>query len=278
LEDAKARRGLLAKELEGTQQVVVTEAGGGVGYDTHAALRAAEARLRELQQTYTDAYPDVIAAKREVAALRKTDSAPAPLAGAKSEPNPVYEQLKVRLVETDALIESLQRQIDDATRERSRLEEIARGAPNLEARYLNLNRDYDVLRKNYDELLGRREGMRIATAAQVRASNVKMVIIDPPQVPQAPVAPARVLLSIGVLFAGLAAGVGVVGAMMTLDQSFHTIVDLRTLGRPVIGAISLAALPPTVAMRLRHVAVFGSSLGLLLVVLGGVLLHFTQRL
>jgi polysaccharide chain length determinant protein (PEP-CTERM system associated) len=278
LADAKARRVLLAKELDGTQQELVTEAGGGPGPDTHASLRDAEARLRELQQTYTDAYPEVIAAKRDIAALKKMDSGPAAVTGAKSEPNPVYEQLKLRLVETDALIESLQRQIDDATHERDRLEAIAHGAPNLEARYLNLNRDYDVLRKNYDELLGRREGMRIATAAQVRASNVKMVIIDPPQVPQAPVAPERVLLAIGVLFAGLAAGVGVVGAMMTLDQSFHSVVDLRTMGRPVIGAISLAALPPTVAMRLRHVAVFGSSLGLLLVVLGGVLLHFTQRI
>jgi hypothetical protein len=135
-----------------------------------------------------------------------------------------------------------------------------------------------VLRKNYDELLARREGMRIAEAAQVRASNVKMVIIDPPQVPQVPVAPARILLSFGVLFAGLAAGVGVVIAMMTLDTSFHSIVDLRAMGRPVLGAISLAALPPTLAMRLRSGAIFGSALGALVVVLGGFLLHFSQRI
>jgi len=118
----------------------------------------------------------------------------------------------------------------------------------------------------------------IAAAAQVRASNVKMVIIDPPQVPQVPVAPARILLSIGVLITGLAAGVGVVIAMMTLDTSFHSIVDLRAMGRPVLGAISLAALPPTLAMRLRSAAIFGSAIGGLVVVLGGVLLHYSQRI
>ncbi len=281
LADAKSRRVLLARELATTPVVVVTEAGGvggGGTYDPHAALRAAEQKLRDLQQVYTDAYPEVISQKHLVDSLRKSDVAPTVASGGKSAPNPVYEQLKLRLVEADALIDSLQRQIDDATRERTRLDGIAHGAPNLEARYINLNRDYDVLRKNYDELLARREGMRIATAAQVRASNVKMVIIDPPQVPQRPVAPARIVLSIGVLLAGLAAGVGVIGGMMTLDQSFHNVIDLRAMGRPVIGAISLAALPPTIAMRLRHAAVFGSAIGLLVVVLGGVLLHYTQRI
>ena len=276
--DARTRRALLARELTTTSPLVVTESSPGSGYDNHAALRAAEAKLRELQQIYTDAYPEVISQRHVVESLRSGEGAPAAVAGGKSAPNPVYEQLKLRLIETDALIGSLQRQIDDATHERDRLDGVAHGAPNLEARYINLNRDYDVLRKNYDELLARREGMRIATAAQVRASNVKMVIIDPPLVPQTPVAPPRILLSIGVLLAGLAGGASVIAAMIALDQSFHTTIDLRAMGRPVIGAISLAALPPTMATRLRNAAAFGSAVGLLVVALGGVLLHYTQRI
>jgi polysaccharide chain length determinant protein (PEP-CTERM system associated) len=276
LEDARSRRIILARTMAQTPAMMQTEGGGG--YDSHSALRAAETRLRELRQVYTDAYPEVISQKRVVENLQKAGGDAGAGDGGKSVPNPVFEQLKLRLVETDALVNSLVRQIEDAERERDRLSAIAHGEPNLEARYLNLNRDYDVLRKNYDELLARREGMRIAEAAQVRASNVKMVIIDPPQVPQVPVAPARILLSFGVLFAGLAAGVGVVIAMMTLDTSFHSIVDLRAMGRPVLGAISLAALPPTLAMRLRSGAIFGSALGALVVVLGGFLLHFSQRI
>ena len=127
-------------------------------------------------------------------------------------------------------------------------------------------------------MLARREGLRIATAAQVRASKVKRVIIDPPLVPRAPVAPARMLLSSGALVAGLAAGAGVIVAWLMLDQSFHSILDLRTTGLPVIGAISLAALPLTLRGRLRQVATFGSVGGLLLVAFGGVLLHYAQRI
>ncbi len=277
--DAKSHGALLAKQLSMTAPTVTTEAATNGGVEPHSELRAAEAKLRELQQVYTDAYPEVVTQKRTVENLRKSGSSTAsPSYGGRSISNPVYEQLTLKNVENQALVESLKRQLEDATAERNRLQTIAQNVPGLEAKYVDLNRDYDVLRKNYDELLARREGMRIATAAQVRASNVKMVIIDPPQVPQRPVAPARVLLSIGVLLAGLAAGVGVVGAMIALDQSFHSIIDLRAMGRPVIGAISLAALPPTIAMRLRHAAVFGSAIGLLVVVLGGVLLHYTQRI
>jgi polysaccharide chain length determinant protein (PEP-CTERM system associated) len=278
LADARSRRILLARSMAGTPAMVTTDSSGG-GYDTRSALHAAEAKLRELQQVYTDAYPEVMSQKRVVANLRASGAGDqAPSGGStRSAPNPVFEQLKLRLIETDGLIDSLTRQIEDAQSERDRLFAIARGEPNLEARYLNLNRDYDVLRKNYDELLARREGMRIATAAQVTSSNVKLVIIDPPQVPRVPVAPLRVPMAIGVLVAGLLAGVGVVVAMMTLDQSFHTIVDLRAMGRPVLGAISLAALPPTLASRLRSAAIFGSALGGLVVVLGGVLLHFSQQ-
>ncbi len=276
--DARTRRALLARELATTPPLVVTEAASNGSSDPKAALRAAEIKLRELQQIYTDAYPEVVTQKRLVDKLRSTEGGPATSSGGRSAPNPVYEDLKLRVVETDALIGSLQRQIDDATHERDRLDGIAHGAPNLEARYLNLNRDYDVLRKNYDELLARREGMRIATAAQVRASNVKMVIIDPPLVPQTPVAPARILLSIAVLLASLAGGCGVVAAMIGLDQSFHSTIDLRVMGRPIIGAISLACVPPTIMTRVRHAAIFGSTIGLLLVVLGGVLLRYTQRI
>jgi polysaccharide chain length determinant protein (PEP-CTERM system associated) len=279
LEDARSRRIILARTMASTPAMVETEGGAG-GVDTHSALRAAQTRLRELRQVYTDAYPEVQSQQRTVETLEKAgnESASGGGGGGRSVPNPVFEQLKLRLVETDSLVNSLVRQIEDAQRERDRLSSIAHGEPNLEARYLNLNRDYDVLRKDYDELLQRREGMRIAAAAQVRASNVKMVIIDPPQVPQVPVAPARILLAFGVLFTGLAAGVGVVIALLTLDTSFHSIVDLRAMGRPVLGAISLAALPPTLAARLRSAAIFGSALGGLVVVLGAFLLHFSQRI
>ncbi len=71
--------------------------------------------------------------------------------------------------------------MDDATHERDRLEQIARSVPGLQAQYVNLDRDYDVVRKNYDALIARREEMRLAEAANNTAEKVKLQIVDPPQ-------------------------------------------------------------------------------------------------
>ena len=274
LADAKVRRTLIAAQLATTQ---ASFGAGGPAGDPNQSLRAAEDKLRELKQIYTDQFPEVLNQQKLVDSLRASPPKNTVLdSTGKEHPtaNPVYEQFKVQLVETDSQIQSIQRQIEDAKSEEERLDKIAKGVPELEAQYINLNRDYDVVRKNYDELVARREGMRISDAAQKKASNIKLVIIDPPTVPRLPVAPNRVLLSVGVLLAGLGAGIGVVGALLAFDQSFHTLTDLRAMGLPVIGSVSLAALPPTLGERLRQIGTFGGALALLGLALGGVLLHF----
>ena len=263
--DAIAKRGALAHELSVTPQLVVTETeGGGPGGVSGAfRLRDAERTLQELRLRYTEQHPDVVSQRDLVAAIRsgavassEPSATPRDSPRNRSVPNPIFEQLKVRNVENDSVVASLQRQILDATRERDRLEEIARGAPQLQADYANVNRDYEVLRKNYDDLLARRESMRISSAAEADGDKVKVQVIDPPQVPQNPVAPRRVVLMSAVLTAGLGAGVGLALLLVQMDQSFHTIEDLREMGFPVVGGVCLIGDAVPLGRRIMTVGVF----------------------
>jgi hypothetical protein len=176
-------------------------------------------------------------------------------------PNPVYEQLKVRMFESESSLASLQRQLADATRERDRMDEMARSAPGLQAEYINLNRDYDVLTTNYKELLSRREEMRMAQAADANADKIKIQVIDPPQVPQNPVAPRRAMLLSAVLAIGVGGGAALAILLVQFDQSFHTIDELRDLGLPVAGGISLLNVAVT---RGRLASAFAFSMALVL--------------
>ena len=249
LEDAQAKRDMLNKELATTPALLATEALGGPG--GNAALATAEEHLAELRMQYTDQSPDVIAQKRLVDGIRSGKipsgiAAPAPVshgsaAATRSLPNPVYEQLKVGQVNNDAWIASLTRQVAEARAERDRLETMAHNAPGLDADYTQLNRDYDVIRKNYEELLGRREAMRIGQAADNDAEKIRTQIVDPPQAPSTPVAPKRILLIFGVLVAAIAGGGGLAFVLLTFDQCFHTQDDLRTMGLAVAGSVSLLA-------------------------------------
>ena len=185
--------------------------------------------------------------------------------------------MKTRVVDNESVITSLTRQANDATKERDRLETIARSAPQLQADYANVNRDYDVVRKNYDDLLARRESMRISSAADAESDKVRVQIIDPPQVPQNPIAPKRTLLLTGVLAGGLAAGAGLAFLLVQLDQSFHSIDDLRDLGFPVVGGVSMLVVAVPLARRVLQLGMFAAAVALPFVFYSGLLVRLLKQ-
>lgn len=283
--DAIARRQSLAHELSTTPQLVVTETDGSGpgGASGPSRLREAERTLQELRLRYTDQNPDVVAQRNLVAAIRSggassNEPSGTPRTGPRSRsvPNPVFELLKGRNVENDSAVASLQRQTQDATRERDRLEEIARGAPQLQADFANVNRDYEVLRRNYDDLLARRESMRISSAAEADGDKVKIQVIDPPQIPQNPVAPKRVLLVSGVLAAGLAAGIGLALLLVQMDQSFHTVEDLRDMGFLVVGGVSFLGETVSLGRRVLTVGVFALAVSVPVICYTGLLMRLVK--
>ncbi len=264
LADAQARRLVLGQELAATAATVSSR--------PQNVPSRPRGRGRARPTTLTDQHPDVIRQQELVETLRHGGGGgPGRPARSRSEPNMVYQQLKVMLVTSDSDISSLTRQVADARSECARLERIARDVPTVQVQSSNLNRDYDVLRKNYEELLARRESMRLSDAADTEADKVKVEVIDPPQVPQIPVSPRRPLLLSFVLLAGLGSGVGSVLLLGRLDRSFRSIKDLRALGYAVAGSISLLAV--TSGRRSGRVGIAGAfvAVGLLCLAYGGLI-------
>jgi uncharacterized protein involved in exopolysaccharide biosynthesis len=238
----------------------------------------------------TPQHPDVIAQKKLIEVLKASpdgaapavdpgtkgaSAAPAPRNGDRSVPNPVYEQLKVKLVDADSNVSSLQRQRGAVVDLLQRLEKVQREQPGLLAEYQNMDRDYGVLRKNYEELLGRLQSANIAQAADTQADKVKLQIVDPPEVPRLPAAPNRMLLVSGVLLAGLGCGAAIPILLGQLDRSYATVDDLRNLGLPVLGGISVLGRPPLfqrVMVGLR----FSAAIVALVVVYGGLMVHILR--
>jgi polysaccharide chain length determinant protein (PEP-CTERM system associated) len=276
LQDAKARRDLLQQQLATTPATMAeAQAAVGGGGGGNPRLAEAERALRELRLRYTDQHPDVVAQRSIIAELRASGGggggaprAATPTTPRGGQPNPLHEQLKLRLVDSDAQVSSLERQVRDTQVEVERLETLARTAPMVIAESENMDRDYQVLRKNYEELLARRESLQIAGAARTDAERVRLEVVDPPTVPQIPSGPNRLLFASGVLAAGLGAGVVLVFLLIQLDRGFYTIHDLRGLGLPVLGGVS-SANPPK--RQVFAGVVFAGGFAMLLLAFGGVL-------
>lgn len=277
LEDAKTRRGMLQVQVEGTRPIAAPAAAPvTIAPSDPNRLADAERGLRELLLRFTDQHPDVIAARRMIAELRAAGAGNPTRAAAAAAASPqaqersaaVHEALKIRVLEFDALLASLERQIREEEAEMARLETTARSAIQLQADLQNLDRDYEVLRKNYEELLERRESVQIAGAARTGADRLRLDIVDAPQIPNVPAGPNRLIFSIGVLIAGLGVGATLALLFAQLDSSFYNLHDLRRIGLPVLGGVSTLVPPPR---QTPAMIVFAGGLALLLVVFSGVM-------
>jgi polysaccharide chain length determinant protein (PEP-CTERM system associated) len=297
LQDALISRDALKQEVENTPPMLVVESGGPNGLGSpfgppvKTRLQEADDQLRMMLLKDTEKHPDVVAQRKLIESLRNApkdtptpaESAAKDTAGRdaaanvmrRSVPNAVYDQLKVKLIDADTNVISLQRQRDDAARYRDRLEKVQREQPGLIAEYQNMDRDYTVLRRNYEELLGRLQSANIAQAADTQADKVKLQIIDPPEIPRLPVAPNRLLLVTGVLLGGLGTGAGLTVLFSQLDRSFSSVDALRVLGLPVLGGISVLGLIP---FRQRLIAVlrFSAAVAVLVGIYGGLVIHILR--
>jgi polysaccharide chain length determinant protein (PEP-CTERM system associated) len=239
ISDATAKSGVLQDELRTIPPVIRDTGGAG---SPQAQLAAAQEKLAQLRLQYTDQHPDVIAQRHVVDWLKKHASEAPAAATSRAPtvvPNPVYTQVHLQILESRATISVLEAQLRKARADLARMEALARAAPKVGAEYRDLERGYDVLHKNYDELLARRQQSNITEAADTEGDKVRLRVVDPPEISRIPVAPPRLMLISAVLAAGLGAGVALAVLLGQLDRSIWDLGRLGELGHPVLGGISI---------------------------------------
>lgn len=266
------------------QPQVVVNAGGLARTPLEQRVQELEKSLDSMLTQYTEQHPDVISTRRvlnklraELEAEQKQKAAEGSGGGTPkaSIPNPVYEQVKLRLVDADSQVVARQRKVEQAKEEVERFSKLAATAPEVEAKLTSLNRDYDVIKRNYEQLLARRESAKIAQAVDAE-TDIQFRIVDPPEVPTVPIGPNRKLFMAIVLVAALGSGVALAYLLSQLDVSFATMASLReAFGLPVLGAVSVIAFKQRRWRALETVA-FAACLVALTALFGGVMLSEAQ--
>ncbi len=249
LNDAIAERDSLQKQLDGQPKFIasptpatVPKGRAGLSISPRTRLVQLQVQLDAAKATMTDAHPVVIALKHQIALV---SAKIAKMAAMKQTPafpgmvtNPVYQDLTIKLSDKNVGIAELRQRLADADKDLEALEEEARQAPGIAAEYINLDRDYDVVKKNYEDLLQRREAAEIGENAERKGHELIVKTIDPPEVPTLPAGPNRMLLVSIVLVAGIGAGIGLAFVLSEMDTSFNTTTSLQIFPFPVLGSIA----------------------------------------
>ncbi|HJU24090.1 MAG TPA: XrtA system polysaccharide chain length determinant [Casimicrobiaceae bacterium] len=278
LESAEQSRDSYKRQLAGETPIYVPEANdasadnGGVTLEIDSRISALKRDLDTLLRKYTEEHPDVIATRRlisqleaqrktELDARRKAMAAEAPHAQNPMDQNPVFQQLRISLADSEAAVASSRAKLAGLQSQFQQLKAQAQLVPQIEAEYTQLNRDYDVQKRTYQSLVSRRESATMGKDVQDTGA-VQFKIIDPPRVSPQPVAPNRLAL-LG-LVAALSLGAGLFASLIA-SQMMPTFHDARTLRditkRPILGMVSMLPSEALRRARRRGAWLFAGGLG-----------------
>lgn len=278
LKAAEQSRDALRRELSGETAVLLPDlnampAGVPLTPELDARLDTQRKQLDELLRRYTDLHPDVVATRKliarleeqkqqEIEARRKAEAAQPPRPNVA---NPATQQTRLALAEAEATVAALRVRVGDTQSRLAQMRGSATRVPEIETELKQLNRDYEIVRRNYEALVSQREkAMMSEEIDSTRLANFR--VIDPPRTSDKPVFPNRLVLAplvlLGALAAGLVACFLVVQLMPTVDSS----AALRALtARPVLGSVSMLQTPAQLLHAKRSTWAFGSGLGVLIV-------------
>ena len=154
-------------------------------------------------------------------------------------PSPVHEQIKLQIVQQEATIAALQRRLAKEREEAEKWSNMAGLIPRVEAELTRLDRDYEIVKRNYEQLRERKESAKLAQDLETKAQKVQFRVIDPPKVPIKPSGPNRPLFLTIVLLAGVAGGIGFAFVLVQINSTFTNIQALREkFTLPVLGSVS----------------------------------------
>lgn len=251
LSAAEQTREAYRRELSGENPQLPTDSAAAVPSEVDARLESQKKVLDELLRRFTDEHPDVVSARRVIAQLevqkrRESEEKAIAISGSgQARPlgatSPIYQKIRVALAEAEAQLASIRSQLNQKEARLTQIRAAAGRIPQVEAELAQLNRDYDIINKNYQALVTRRESASLGVKLDESSRLADFRIVEPPHVSEKPVFPSR--LHVAVL-AALLVIAAAVAAPLGLDFMFPKFKDAAALqtatGRPVLGSIALA--------------------------------------
>ncbi len=180
-------------------------------------LENARAQLADLQARYTDDHPDIKKLKETIAGLEKLKKNMGAEAKEKLDTNtasPSQVQAMTPLVQLQSQIKINKMELQSSSEKIQQLEQAAQmyqarlnATPAVEAEMSDMMRDFGNMKKDYVDLLAKKQESSLATSLERQQQGAQFRVIDPPSLPDKPAFPDRFKFSLAAIGVGLALAV-----------------------------------------------------------------------
>jgi polysaccharide chain length determinant protein (PEP-CTERM system associated) len=279
--EAEQARNAIKRQIAGDDPAPVTSTDAAA--DPADANPELDARIQGLNKQldtwrlqYTEAHPDIVAAKRLIAQLEARKKEEAKKHKRNGDPganySPMLQQMNVALSVAEARVASLRARVDEYNARMGRMRSQSTSAPEVEAQLAQLNRDYQVNHDNYQKLVERREAAKLSGDLSSATDMLTFRVIDPPTVPLTPSGPNRPRLFSLVFVGALVAGLVVALLMSQVRPTFLSQAALREVtGVPILGSIGMNWTTEQKVRRRRRLYAMAASVLALFTAYGGVM-------
>jgi polysaccharide chain length determinant protein (PEP-CTERM system associated) len=222
IKSAKDDYRFLEIELSAIKAGVANSPGQTVPTTPEQALTMAEAELMNLQSRYSDSHPDIKRQRKQIEEL-KAQLAETPADGQAGSLEATGQSIDVsrvraRMASMSDQIGSLEKQLTRLKEERGNLEKIIIQTPQVERALTSLNRDYENTLNKYQEIQNKEMGARLAESLEQGKKAERFSLLEPPIRPEKPIEPNRIKIMAMGFFLALAAAVGLVFMIETMDK------------------------------------------------------------
>jgi polysaccharide chain length determinant protein (PEP-CTERM system associated) len=272
LSAAVQSRDAYQRELAAEEPQLPTELAarvGALGAEPVGRLETQRKNLDDLLRRYTDEHPDVVNARRLVSQLEAEERERAEVdrravakggRSTRAATSPVYQKLRISLAEAEAQVASLRSQLGAKQALLDQVRAAAGKLPQVEAELVQLNRDYDIIRKNYDLMVARRESASLGEKLDESSQLAEFRVVEPPRVSPTAAFPSRLHLAILAVVLSVVGGVAVAFVADLIWPTFDQKSALsEATGRPVLGVVSMLVTPERARARRRSLLRFSSA-------------------
>jgi len=279
LASMQERLGSLQKQLlEANAPVPVSSKTG----DTEAKMANLPAnqkiqfRQKELDSLlirYSEKHPDVLRLRSEIAAIQKElevekEKAKKAAGGeAKMSDNPLKQIIEEQIESLKSSVAAIQASNADLKSTIAVHQKRVENTPLRGIELSKVTRTYDITLRKYQDLLAKGLESQLSENLEKKQKGEQFQVIDPANLPLAPVKPNRPFIFFGGLIAGLVGGLAAAFLWDVLDRSFKSSDDVAGfVDIPVLATIPVIVTRGTVLEHRRGQGLLGiSTLGLLLV-------------